>query len=184
MNLVELDKALRKLRLSGMANVLETRLLQARPSSSPHRPACRARLRRAPAPRGPPARPPPQAGPIPGPRPLARRLRLRLQQEDQPRPRLRTRHGTLRRKARGRLAHRPAGTGKSHLAQAIGRAAIQQGYRVLYRETHAFLEELAEATLAETRKQYLAELARAHLLIIDDLACASCPTPPPRTCSS
>ena len=29
MNLVELDKALRKLRLSGMANVLETRLLQA-----------------------------------------------------------------------------------------------------------------------------------------------------------
>ena len=31
----------------------------------------------------------------------------------------------------------PPGTGKSHLAQAIGLAAIQQGYRVLYREdTH------------------------------------------------
>ena len=30
----------------------------------------------------------------------------------------------------------PPGTGKSHLAQAIGQAAIQQGYRVLYRETH------------------------------------------------
>ena len=29
MNLVELDRALRKLRLSGMANVLETRLHQA-----------------------------------------------------------------------------------------------------------------------------------------------------------
>ena len=29
MNLVELDQALRKLRLSGMADVLETRLLQA-----------------------------------------------------------------------------------------------------------------------------------------------------------
>jgi DNA replication protein DnaC len=28
----------------------------------------------------------------------------------------------------------PPGTGKSHLAQAIGRAAIHQGYRVLYRE--------------------------------------------------
>jgi DNA replication protein DnaC len=28
----------------------------------------------------------------------------------------------------------PPGTGKSHLAQAIGMAAIQQGYRVLYRE--------------------------------------------------
>jgi DNA replication protein DnaC len=30
----------------------------------------------------------------------------------------------------------PGGSGKSHLAQAIGQAAIQQGYRVLYRETH------------------------------------------------
>ncbi len=29
--------------------------------------------------------------------------------------------------------------------QAIGRAVIQQGYRVLYRETHQLLEELAEA---------------------------------------
>jgi DNA replication protein DnaC len=28
----------------------------------------------------------------------------------------------------------PGGTGKSHLAQAIGQAAIQQGYRVMYRE--------------------------------------------------
>ena len=31
------------------------------------------------------------------------------------------------------------GTGKSHLAQAVGIAAIQQGYRVLYRETHTLL---------------------------------------------
>ena len=62
----------------------------------------------------------------------------------------------------------PPGTGKSHLAQAIGRAAIQQGYRVIYREAHAFLEELAEATLAETRKDYLTELTRVPLLIIDD----------------
>ena len=41
----------------------------------------------------------------------------------------------------------PPGTGKSHLAQAIGLAAIQQGYRVLYRETHTLLAELAEASL-------------------------------------
>ena len=57
----------------------------------------------------------------------------------------------------------PPGTGKSHLAQAIGRAAIQQGYRVIYREAHAFLEELAEATLADTRKAYLAELTRSEI---------------------
>ena len=41
----------------------------------------------------------------------------------------------------------PPGSGKSHLAQAIGQAAIQQGYRVLYRETHTLLEELAEASM-------------------------------------
>jgi len=41
----------------------------------------------------------------------------------------------------------PPGTGKSHLAQAIGQAAIQQGYRVLYRETHKLLDDLAEATI-------------------------------------
>ena len=63
----------------------------------------------------------------------------------------------------------PPGTGKSHLAQAIGRAAILQGYRVVYREAHTLLEELAEATLAGTRKDYLAELATVPLLIIDDL---------------
>ena len=30
----------------------------------------------------------------------------------------------------------PPGTGKSHLAQAIGKAVIGQGYRVIYREAH------------------------------------------------
>jgi DNA replication protein DnaC len=64
----------------------------------------------------------------------------------------------------------PPGTGKSHLAQAIARAAILQGYRVVYREAHTLLEELAEATLAGTRKDYLAELAAVPLLIVDDLA--------------
>src|SRR5262250_3901386 len=34
----------------------------------------------------------------------------------------------------------PPGTGKSHLAQAIGQALIGQGYRVIYRETHTLLE--------------------------------------------
>ena len=69
----------------------------------------------------------------------------------------------------------PPGTGKSHISQAIGRAAIQQGYRVLYREAHTFLEELAEATLADTRKAYLAELTRVPLLIIDDLGMRKLP---------
>ena len=67
------------------------------------------------------------------------------------------------------------GTGKSHIAQAIGRAAIQQGYRVIYREAHTFLEELAEATLADTRKALLDELSRVPLLIIDDLGMRKLP---------
>jgi len=63
----------------------------------------------------------------------------------------------------------PPGTGKSHLAQAIGMAVILQGHRVRYREAHVLLEELAEAQLAGTRKPYLAELTTVPLLIIDDL---------------
>jgi DNA replication protein DnaC len=62
----------------------------------------------------------------------------------------------------------PGGTGKSHLAQAIGHAAIQQGYKVIYRETHVLLEELADAVLDGTRKQYMETIATVPLLIIDD----------------
>src|SRR6201990_564996 len=63
----------------------------------------------------------------------------------------------------------PPGTGKSHLAQAIGQAAIQQGFRVLYRETHTLLDELADATIDGTRKQHIESLVTVPLLIIDDL---------------
>ena len=75
------------------------------------------------------------------------------------------------------LRHRlgAPGTGKSHLAQAIGRAVIQQGYRVIYREAHTLLEELADATLDGTRKAYLADLAAVPLLIIDDLGMRKLP---------
>ena len=62
----------------------------------------------------------------------------------------------------------PGGTGKSHLAQAIGQAAIQQNYKVIYRETHVLLDELADAVLDGTRKQYMESVAAVPLLIIDD----------------
>jgi DNA replication protein DnaC len=61
----------------------------------------------------------------------------------------------------------PGGTGKSHLAQAIGQAAIQQGYRVLYRETHILLDELADAVADGSRKEFMESLATVPLLIID-----------------
>jgi len=61
----------------------------------------------------------------------------------------------------------PGGTGKSHLAQAIGQAAIQQNYKVLYRETHILLDELAEAVADGKRKEYMESVATVPLLIID-----------------
>src|SRR5260370_8484595 len=73
----------------------------------------------------------------------------------------------------------PPGTGKSHLAQAIGQGAIQQGYRVLYRETHTLLDELPEATLDGTRKEAMEFPETAPLLIIDDLVIPSLPSTAP-----
>ena len=69
----------------------------------------------------------------------------------------------------------PPGTGKSHLAQAVGFAVIQQGYRVLYREAHVLLEELADAQLAGERKLYVERVLTVPLLIIDDLGMRKLP---------
>jgi DNA replication protein DnaC len=69
----------------------------------------------------------------------------------------------------------PGGTGKSHLAQAIGQAAIQQGYRVLYRETHVLLEDLAEAVVEDRRKEFMELLTTVPLLIIDDFGMRKLP---------
>ena len=70
----------------------------------------------------------------------------------------------------------PPGTGKSHLAQAIGMAAIQQGYRVIYRETHTLMENLADATLDGMRKQQMEIFSTIPLLIIDDLGMRKLPS--------
>jgi DNA replication protein DnaC len=69
----------------------------------------------------------------------------------------------------------PGGTGKSHLAQAIGQTAIQQGYRVLYRETHVLLENLADAVAEGTRKEFMETVATVPLLIIDDFGMRKLP---------
>jgi DNA replication protein DnaC/transposase len=69
----------------------------------------------------------------------------------------------------------PPGSGKSHCAQAIGHAVIQQGYRVLYREAHRLLEELADAALDGKRKEFMDLLTTVPLLIIDDLGMRKLP---------
>jgi len=153
MNLVELDRALRQLRLSGMAAVLDTRLRQAQADKMTPIDLVSAlvtdELRRR------------------QDRLLERRHKLaRFRDPDRS---LDSFDFDFNRKINRALIFElatarfigqhedalflgPPGTGKSHLAQAIGHAAIQQGYRVIYREAHTLLEELADATLAGTRK--------------------------------
>jgi DNA replication protein DnaC len=176
MNLIELDRALRQLRLGGMAAVLETRLRQAQAESMPPIDliSCLVSdelLRRSER--------------------LLERRRKQAAFRD-PQKTLDNFDFTFNPKMNRSLVfdlataafiarHEdalflgPAGTGKSHLAQAIGQAAIQQGYRVLYRETHTLLDELAEATIDGTRREHMDFLVAVPLLIIDDLGMRKLP---------
>ncbi len=62
----------------------------------------------------------------------------------------------------------PTGTGKTHLAQAIGHEACRQGYEVLFINTHKMLQHLrggrADGSLSRRIQTYL----RPDLLILDD----------------
>lgn len=170
MNLVELDRALRQLRLSGMAATLETRLLQAQAEKSAPIDLVSVLvsdelLRRK-------------------DRLLERRIKLAGFRD--PGKTLDSFDFDFNKKmdrallfelASGRFVSQhedalflgPPGTGKSHLGQAVGYSVIQQGYRVRYREAHVLLEDLAEATLEGRRKEHMEELAAVPLLLVDDL---------------
>lgn len=177
MNLIELNRALKQLRLGGMAAVLETRLLQAQSQSMAPIDLISCLISDE----------------------LSRRSN-RLLERRQKQAQFRDPQKTLDNfdfsfnkklnrslvfdlAAAGFIAKHedalflgPPGTGKSHLAQAIGLAAIQQGYRVLYRETHTLLDEIAEATIDGSRKQHMELLATVPLLIIDDLGMRKLPS--------
>ena len=176
MNLVELDHALRKLRLSGMADVVEARLRKAQTEK---------------------LAPLDLVATLVADELQRRQDRLLARRHKQARFRdpdrsLDSFDFDFNKKMNRALIHElatarfveqredalllgPPGTGKSHLAQAIGRAAIQQGHRVLYREAHTLIEEIADATLDDTRKKFLADLATVPLLIIDDLGMRKLP---------
>lgn len=176
MNLIELQQALRQLRLSGMAAVVETRLLQARAQPMVPLDLLAALVNDELTKRGD-------------------RLLARRDKEADFRDANRTlenfdfnfnpkiNRGLVFELATARFIERredalflgPGGTGKSHLAQAIGRAAIAQGHRVRYFETHVLLERLATTALEGTRKSLMAELAAAPLLIIDDFGMRKLP---------
>jgi DNA replication protein DnaC len=175
MNLIELKRALKQLRLSGVADVLETRLQQAQ--AEPMAPidliSCLVsdELTRR------------------GDRLLERRRKAAgfrnlhtLDNFDFTFNKKMNRSlvfdlatGNFVARHEDALFLGPPGTGKSHLSQAIGVAVIQQGYRVLYRETHTLLSDIVEATLDGTRKELMELLSTIPLLIIDDLGMRKLP---------
>jgi DNA replication protein DnaC len=61
------------------------------------------------------------------------------------------------------------GTGKSHIVKTIAQAAIETGYKVVYREAHIFFEDLFEADQLKRRKKVNRFFSEADLLVIDDL---------------
>ncbi len=176
MNQLEIDRALRKLRLSGMAGTLETRLIEAQSSKlSPmdflstlvsdelERRADRLIQRRIKQARFRDREKTLDGFDFDFNKKMDRRLVFELAA------------GHFVAKAEDALLLGPPGTGKSHIVQAIGHAVILQGWAVAYREAHILLEELADAALEGTRKEYMATMEKVPLLIIDDLGMRKLP---------
>ena len=67
------------------------------------------------------------------------------------------------------------GCGKSRIAQALGMAAIHAGFNVLYREAHRLFEDLVLAEATGDRAAEIARLVEIPLLIIDDLGMRKLP---------
>lgn len=67
------------------------------------------------------------------------------------------------------------GCGKSHISQALGMAAIHAGFHVLYREAHRLFEELVLAEATGERSTAIANFVEIPLLIIDDLGMRKLP---------
>ncbi len=68
------------------------------------------------------------------------------------------------------LCFGPPGTGKSHLAAALGFALIDKGWRVLFSRTTDLVQKLQIARRELVLEAAIAKLDKYHLLILDDLA--------------
>lgn len=64
----------------------------------------------------------------------------------------------------------PPGSGKSHLAAAIGLALVENGWRVLFARTTDLVQKLQVARRELALEAAIARLDKYHLLILDDLA--------------
>jgi len=64
------------------------------------------------------------------------------------------------------------GTGKTYLACALAQQACRKGHRAIYRRASRLFSELALARHDGTYPRFLAKLARADVLVVDDWAMA------------
>lgn len=62
----------------------------------------------------------------------------------------------------------PTGTGKTHLAQALGNLACRHGYTVRFIRANAFLREMQASRADNTWEQKLKKFLSPDLLILDD----------------
>jgi DNA replication protein DnaC len=62
-----------------------------------------------------------------------------------------------------------SGTGKTHLAEGLGRPACHEGFRVRFFTAAALVNKLEEAHQHHQLDRLLAQLDRAELLIVDEL---------------
>lgn len=62
------------------------------------------------------------------------------------------------------------GTGKTHLAKAIGHQACRKNYSVIFYKFHQLFADLTKADLSGTLEKLLKKLLMCDLLIIDDFA--------------
>src|SRR3990172_12219655 len=56
----------------------------------------------------------------------------------------------------------PPGTGKSHVAKALALLAVERGYKVFYREAHQLIEDVTEARELGTIRKYRAQLKQTR----------------------
>jgi DNA replication protein DnaC len=64
----------------------------------------------------------------------------------------------------------PPGSGKTHVSTALGRALIENGYRVLFMRTTEIVQRLQAARQTLQLEAALAKLDKYDLLILDDLS--------------
>ena len=73
-------------------------------------------------------------------------------------------------KATNLLLFGPPGAGKSHVAAAIGRALVENGYRALFMRTTDLVQRLQQARQALQLEAAINRLDKYDLLILDDLS--------------